>query len=648
MARRIVVILIGLAAAGVFASHGLSAHGSLLISDPLDGSTLGDAPDAIRLTFSEAPEPSLSEIRVTDSQGISYQTGRPGLVAGDPLSLAVGVARLDRGVYVVTWRIVSAVDGHATSGMYTFGVRADPSALRSTASSSAEISGLEVIARSAFLAGIILLVGATAAALARFGGGTELPLAWSGLVAAATGVVLLFVAQRRGAAAPLQALLGTFVGRALLWRAAALAVSAVGLVAASTRPPRRRHAAMAVAAAAALACAGVHVAAGHDAAPGLFPPIATIIGQWTHVVAAAIWFGGLAALLLGTRGAPSEAKAASVRRFSTIAAIALVIVLVSGVGRAVGELASWRDLIGTTYGGALSIKVLLTAAIAGLGAVNRRSSVPSAPVSLWLLRRVGGGELLLAAAALVVAAVLTTAPPPAAAARSPVGLSASAADYGTTVRVRLTAASDQPGPNRFKVQIADYDSKAPVEATRVSLRFASLEDPTADRTPLPLTSTAGGSYVGSGANLAFGGRWRISVLIERGEGSVEVPLDVETRRVAQPVSIARFPGQPPMYTVEVKRAGFVRISPVPEREGDSKLYVTCYDVLQDERPVVSIVVGAESTDGQLRQLPVQRLTASRFVADAKLVRGHNRIVVVARLHDGSRMRAALDLEAPQQ
>jgi copper transport protein len=647
LARRSLALLAWLAAAGALASHAVSAHSGLLLSDPLDGATLGASPEGIRLLFSEAAEPSLSDIRVTDTQGVSYHVGRPGRVADDPLALSVRVRPLDRGVYLVDWRIVSAVDGHATSGTYAFGVRADPSAAKLTASARASVSWIEVSARWMFVAGLFLLMGATFAGMAGFGGNSELRLAVVGLVAASAGVVLLFVVQRGNSAAPIQALFRTFIGRALIWRAAALAAVAVSLVVARASS-RTRRIAMAAAAVATLACAGVHVAAGHAAAAGLLPPTATVFIQLAHFAAGGIWLGGLAALLIGVRGEPSESKAAAVRRFSTVAAIGLLVVVATGVVRAIGELSSWGDLIATTYGRALSIKVGLTVVVATLGGVNRWRSVVPAPTSLRSLRRFGGGELLVAAAVLAAAAVLTTAPPPAAAERSPSGLVAAGVDYGTTVRVNLRAASDQPGPNRYKLQVVDYDSKRRVDATRVSLRFVSVEDPSAPHTSLALAPVPDGSYVGSGANLAFDGRWRVFALIERGESSVEVPLELETRRVVQDVSIARIPGKPPTYTVEVKRTGLVRVSPVPEREGDSKLYVTCYSILNDERAVASITVATEAEDGSRRQLTVRRLSASRFEADAVLVRGRNRIVIVAKTSDGMRMRAGLDLHVPPQ
>jgi copper transport protein len=642
--RRFLICFASLAAFAMLSSDRLSAHAALLVSDPAAGATLGDSPETIRLVFSEAVEPSLSDIRISDTRGASHQLERLQRVTGDPLAFSVRVARLERGIYIVNWRIVSAVDGHATTGAFAFGVRMDPGAAAS-ASSSASVSWIEMCARWLFTAGLVLLIGAVFGALLRFAGPAELALPVWGWVVASAGVVLLLAAQRRASTAPIGTLFNTFIGKALIWRAVSLAAVGVSLLAARASSPRIRRIAMGGAAVAALACAGVHVAAGHAATPGLLPPPATVLVQWTHVAAIGIWLGGLAALLLGCRGRPSESKAAAVRRFSAVAAAGLLVVLASGALRTLGELTAWNDLFATTYGRMISIKIVLTAAIAALGGINRWRSVAAAPTSLASLRRFGVGELTLAAAALGAAAVLATVAPPAAAERSSSGLVVSGADYGTTVRVKLTAASDQPGPNRYRVQIADYDSKRRVDAKRVTLRFVPIEDPSSAQTWLALTPGNDGSFVGAGPNLAFDGRWRVYVLIERGDGSVEVPLEIETRRVEQSVSIARIPGQAPTYTVEVKRAGLVRISPVPESAGASTLYVTCYTILSDEVAVEWITVATETEDGVRRQWPVQRLTGSRFTATANLAHGLNRITVIARTVGGVRMRATTELRA---
>ncbi len=73
----------------------------------------------------------------------------------------------------------------------------------------------------------------------------------------------------------------------------------------------------------------IHVDAGHAAAGGWSAGL-SVTTQVAHFAAAGIWFGGLAALLLRTRGAPSAEKAAAVRRFAFVAAAAVVVVFVTG------------------------------------------------------------------------------------------------------------------------------------------------------------------------------------------------------------------------------------------------------------------------------------------------------------------------------
>jgi copper transport protein len=504
----------------------LFAHAALRFSNPMEGATLGDTPSTVQLTFGERPEAALSEIHVADMNGVAYEIGRPTLVAGDPLSLTIAVRPLGTGVYTVNYRVVSAVDGHATAGAYVFGVRASPSAVAAR-NASATISKLEVVARWILVCGLIVLLGAASASIARFGGAGDLSLAGAGWLLSALGLVLFAEAQKRNTSASLSQLFATAIGRALVWRTVFLGAAAVSLASAywtaRSSQLRARSVAMTAAAIAALSVMAVHVAAGHAGAG----PIANVTTQWAHVAASGVWIGGLAALLLGVRGAPSEIKASSIRRFSTIAGVGIAVVGATGAWRAVNELGSWDDLIATVYGRIVLLKVALFSLIALLGAINRWRNVPRARLDLRPLRTAAGGELVLAAGALVAAAWLGTLPPPAS--RAIPGIRASGVDFGTTVRVSLSAASDQPGPNRFVVRIVDYDSKKPVPAARVTLRFTPIDDPRLPATALPLAPGPDDTYVGSGANLSFDGRWRITALIEHDRDSREVPMNIEVR-----------------------------------------------------------------------------------------------------------------------
>ena len=629
-----------------------SAHAGPRLTDPIEGATLGDTPAVVRLSFSERPEPSLSQIRVLDTGGAAYQVGSTDVVPGDPLALSVRVKPLGRGVYVVSWRIVSAVDGHVTAGAYAFGVQTSPIGAFAASTTYPSASRLELIARWTFMAGLVTLLGALSAAMLGFGGTRDLTLAAGGWVLAIVGVSLLTEAQRRAAGASFSVFLGASLGRTFVWRTAGIGAAGIAIIAAhyGGRWAQRtlQRIGLAIALLATLAAIAIHVAAGHAAATGRGFSAAAIAGQWSHIGAAGLWVGGLAALLLGVRGAPSDRKAEAVRRFSSIAAVSLVLVAATGLARTISALTSWSDMISTAYGRVVLAKVVLMLAIAAFGAVNRRWSVPAAATNLRPLRRTASGELTLMTLALAAAALLATLPPPVSAQAGLAGLEVSGADFGTTVRVRLTTVSDQPGPNRFVLFVVDYDSKRAIAATRVSLRFTPLDDPGVASTSLQLVPGPNGAFVGSGANLSFDGRWQVTALIERAGDSIEVPLELETRAVWRPyVFVARDPGQAPTYTVDVS-GGTIRISPNPEREGPSKLYVTCYDQIGDPRPVDEIVVtDASANDSVARQLPVRRLSRGRFMAEVELSTGRHTIAAVGRTFDGTRLRAVFTIDVPR-
>jgi hypothetical protein len=192
----------------------------------------------------------------------------------------------------------------------------------------------------------------------------------------------------------------------------------------------------------------------------------------------------------------------------------------------------------------------------------------------------------------------------------------------------------------------DYDSRQPIAGARASLRFTPLDDPGTPPSSLPLEAKADGVYEGSGAQLAFDGRWRVTVLVQRGGTSTEVPLDVETRVDRQPATVTRLPGQAPRYVVMVKGEGYVWISPDPERPGPSQLRITIIDLINEYRPIDQIVVTAAGPRGVARHQAVRAIDRSNFIADVRLEAGRNTIAVIARAANGSRLRAVADIVVP--
>jgi copper transport protein len=149
----------------------------------------------------------------------------------------------------------------------------------------------------------------------------------------------------------------------------------------------------------------------HAAATGSLLPL---VADWTHAVAAAVWMSGLlgfaVALLFGPlRGLPPDRQAKlrerSVRRFSTVATIAVGVLACTGLYAAVLHVPSLQALVDTPYGRALLVKLGLLALVLAIGARN------------LLLRGRGSFErrvvveLLLALGLFVATGFLTSLPP---------------------------------------------------------------------------------------------------------------------------------------------------------------------------------------------------------------------------------------------
>jgi hypothetical protein len=368
--------------------------------------------------------------------------------------------------------------------------------------------------------------------------------------------------------------------------------------------------------------------------------------QAVHIAAAGVWIGGLVILVSGLRGSTAGERVRSIARFSNLAALGLVLITVTGIVRGLQEVGEW-DALATTYGALVVAKVTLLAAIAALGALNRWRHVSAAATDARPLRRTAAGEIALAALAVVVAAALATLPPPASA-KGLAGIEASGSDFATTVTATLTAVSAQPGPNRFTVEVSDYDSGDPVTPDRLNLRFTPIDDPGVLPTTLTLARVADGVFTGTGANVSFDGRWRIDVLVERGNTSANVPLEIETRGRPQRVSVHRLPDRPPNYTVELGPIGTIEIVIDPERPGPAQLQIWCLGPTTEPLPLREMVVTVASDTISPQPVAVTRQDRHRFQSAVTLYRGMNRIVVVARTESDTRLRAVLELNLPDR
>jgi putative copper export protein/methionine-rich copper-binding protein CopC len=605
-------------AVGVFAGgEPASAHALAVSSNPPPGATLAQAPTTVTIVFSEAPDPRLSTIEVLDSGGSAHQVGHSSPVAGEANTLQVAVGPLSPGVYSVNWRTISRVDGHLANGSFAFGVKVAPTGAGATSAvvRSPPASTWAVAARWAFYVGVMGLVGTAVIALLA----PPRRLRWFALGAwlvAGVGVVALEEQQRRNDDIPLGSLFGSSLGHQFLWRGLPLLAAAL-FVALFIARPTSRFGPFAVGGAALVAMFG-DVEASHVSGERSWRWF-HLLSQWVHFAAAGIWLGGLAALLVILGTLDNERRRNVIRRFSNLALISVLVVAASGVLRGLDEIRSWHGLFDTTFGKWAILKVCLLFVLLVLGLLQRTRGVPDVSRgSPRLLRRIGSSELALAAVVLVATGFLQSlAPPSATTAPKPAKpLVVAGQDFGTTVRVRLEISPGTPGFNRFTLQALDYDTLKPVAAQIVPLTFDIPSRPDLGSSTLTLSRQKDGEFSAVAPNLSVDGTWTITVLIQRGSQSAQVPLTVTTKTVPVKIDVSRSPGLPTVYTIHVTPTASFQVYLDPGRPGFNEFHVTVLAAGGNEISTSSLSVHAARAAGAVASLTARRLdTIGHFVAD---------------------------------
>ena len=377
--RASALALIGLLAVPAVAS----AHALLISSSPAPGAGLGASPAAITATFSEPLNRPLSTLMLTTSRG---QTVRATVAGDGPTRLVLRPAqRLERGVYEVRWRTVSADDGHTAQGSYSFGVRAPVLGPAVTAAPGplAEGGWLRALLDAIFDGALILFCGAVfcSALLAPPGepGAWLLPDSsrrevarrqWRATVAIGGAAVFFSVVATLADAAHAG---GGINGRALhdyllsdaagYIRVAVPAMLLVSVVMAARGVPRRASAP------AVLALAAV-AAGGHSSSARLSGVAFT--ADLVHLIAASVWLGGLVNLAIAwVPRLPGMGVAGRRRilevvlpRFGVVALPAFFTLVVAGALNAATELGSPQALWNAGYGRVLIVKTALVGVVA--------------------------------------------------------------------------------------------------------------------------------------------------------------------------------------------------------------------------------------------------------------------------------------------
>lgn len=556
------------------------AHALLEQTSPQRGAVVERQPAAVSLGFSEPVEGNFGAVRVYDAAGERADEGAAFHPGDDDSKIGVRLRPdLADGTYTATYRVVSA-DSHVISGGFVFSVGAAGPPPGATVAELIGESGAGPVADAAFGIARGLLYAAIALAV---GGFAFLLLAWAPAFAGVGGAGprwraagASFLARLRSAlllAAALGALgavggvvmqgaeaagvpgtsalrwsivsetLGTRFGTA--WGLAVVAwLVFAALVVVLLRPagqcPGRPGLALLAVPLAYLVL--VPALGGH---PSIQPPVAlNFPANVLHVLAMAVWLGGLAALLFLVPAATRRLEgaergrllAAVLSRFSQVALVAVAVVLLTGLVQAYVYVREPADLLDTAYGRAVLIKFVLLLAVLALAAYNRRRSVPrmeriaaggEAPGRAGVtLRRALRGELALLLVVVGVTAALAAYAPPISAQAGPYSGEATAGP----AHVELTVDPARVGANQIHLYLFDAETGAQFTAAKEVSLSAALPDEEIGPLPLELRPSGPGHFVAPGAALGVAGEWTLLATVrvsafDQYEADFDVPVE---------------------------------------------------------------------------------------------------------------------------
>ncbi|MFA7296735.1 MAG: copper resistance protein CopC [Dehalococcoidia bacterium] len=543
----------------------IEAHAAYVRSDPPADAVLRVAPARVTVWFSEPLAVALSRIEVRDTTNARVDNGDSTGDPADPMRLSVGVRPLANGTYTVVWNNVSTLDGHPLRGSFVFHVGDSPMVETTSTTAPAALASpidpwirwIALLAAVAATGGLLFEAAVLRPAVQHTHSREPVRVAVTeihrvlsrGRVAASAvflgSALLQVVAQASVVAgvavwtlAPADVIdVVRYTGWGQFWLARVLlALLAVVAPLLARRLPRASEAWLTevVPFLATLAALSTFSLSSHGAATAdlAFPGALT---DYVHLLAAAVWVGGLLALLptlvLLRRLLPADDRrpllASIAERFTTIAAPAVGVVLLTGVYSGWLQLRSF-EAVTTPYGLALAAKTTLVGVLLLLGAANLLWVRPllaraerAAAASAWLHRFVAAE---VAAAILVMLAVgLITSLEPARQVQERItggGLHASQEAAGT--RIDVTVQPGTPGLNHVLLTITDRRGQRVTNATAIVVRPRYL-DADLGATEVNTTPTPDGRYEVQRVPLSIAGAWEVQVTVTRpGAGDATV------------------------------------------------------------------------------------------------------------------------------
>jgi len=586
------------------------AHANLIRSDPPANSVLPSSPHQVTLYFTEQLEPKLSGAAVYDSTGKEVDAGYS-VSPTDATILIVSLLTLPSGVYTVAWHAISAVDGHHTSGSFSFGIGNVTIPVQQYNNSTTYIfpSALEVAERWLNLLSDVIFLG----------GGFFAIFVWNptvtralneasdeydrkvssrfsrlltlSVIVGAVATWLLLIVEAISAAGPPSVvnvvmtaytiLSSTRLGEYWIFRfAVVVAALAASIIIARAKKPSKRSWTLVLAIGLLLSLSTSLTS--HNAAATNYNPAINLLSDWIHLIAVGAWVGGLAYFAVAIYPMNSLRKSNRklvgdlLRRFSSVAVTCVGIIGITGLYNLVLEVGSLSALFETGYGRILLVKIAIFAPMIVFGAFNQfalynrivgttaKATRTNQRHTRWFgrFKLSMRSEFTLGVILLLVVGLLTASAPVVPSFSIPQTYQPAPhilrgySVQGVNVTVKIFPF--QVGDNHFEIDFTNPEGTSITNLQSVFVKFKYLDKNIGVSQANATASANEGVYSLDGTYLSFSGNWQAEVWAQRSGGfDVVVPFQIDVPALSVRFSELTLSSSSEPYGITVDNHGLV-------------------------------------------------------------------------------------------
>ncbi|TKC18845.1 copper resistance CopC/CopD family protein [Robertmurraya kyonggiensis] len=479
----------------VMIPQGVFAHATLEKANPAPDSQLDAAPKEIVLQFNERLEKELYSIKVFDENGDSISK-KETKISKDQKSISQSLSELPDGLYTISYKVISA-DGHPVDGSYVVSIGEgnilDTSALdlHTEENNSGFFNTMNSIIRILYYTALLLTTGWLLWGTFHSLGSRETYRKWfvSLQISLIISTILMGAMQFTelldswSIKGILSILTGTSLGISLT---VSVLLTILGFVLLFRFNWLDRFWVLLLLVAKSIS--------GH--AMAFEPPIVTILLDIVHLLAAAIWAGGLFYILVFWRKKREEIRA-FLPTFSNFALASLLILIITGTASTLIFLPKMTYLLYTTWGKMLLVKMAFVLLVVVIGGVLRyRLKKKQEHLGTWL--KVDFSMMVLI---LVIVGIMTHLNP------LPQNKPLEWHDQKDNIEFTFSITPNAPGTNHFMIFAKSYEEG--VKIKRVNLYLSSIDNPELAPIEVPFTD---GSML-DGNYLPFPGKWSAELRI---------------------------------------------------------------------------------------------------------------------------------------